>query len=532
MTHILGIDAGSSIIKATLFDLNGHEVARAGVECPAQHPHPGWAELEMEAVWQGVVESVRRLLQEGAIAATDIRAVGITGQGDGTWLVDADHRPVRPAILWSDSRTADFVRAAQTNGLSEAVFQITGTVLNTSNMAAQIRWLATHEPETLARAQYALRAKDWIFLQMTGVVSTDESDASYTFFALKERAYSHEIWDLLEVGAWRHLAPPVRPAYENRAELLPTVADQLGLRAGTPVVAGPLDAVAVAVGVGAIEIGDACTSLGTAGIHQIVLGQPDAAPANVGYTICHAPANRWLRLLPTMSCTSNLQWAVDHFFQAEVTAARDQGKSSWAALEALAAQVPVGSNGVMFHPYIDPAGERAPFVRPEVRAQFTGLTSHHSRADLLRAVYEGVLLSALDCYAHLPAQVKELKLGGGGARSNLWAQLFADALGAPVVVVEGEEFGAKGAAINAGVAIGIYASYQDAAAQTIRPARRYEPNPAQRPIYQELLHLYRATYQAMFPIWEQRAALQQRLVHGLKPVSDTKNPAEARLQCV
>jgi sugar (pentulose or hexulose) kinase len=150
-------------------------------------------------------------------------------------------------------------------------------------------------------------------------------------------------------------------------------------------------------------------------------------------------------------------------------------------------------------------------VRPEARAQFTGLSQKHTRADLLRATYEGVMFSALDCYAQLPTPVTELKLGGGGARSHLWAQIFADGLGAPVIVVEGEEFGAKGAVLNAGVAVGLYASFDEAAARTIRPTRRYEPNLRNMALYRELFALYQATTQAMFPVWAARDAMQRQM---------------------
>lgn len=511
-TYLIGIDAGTSVIKSTLFDLAGHELARAAVDAPVDYPHPGWAELDMQVVWQGVVASVQKLLAAAPyVDAQAIAALGVTGQGDGTWLVDANHAPVRPAILWLDGRTADLIRTWQQDGTGEEFFRITGTVLNTSNQAAHLHWLQIHEPATLRRARYALRAKDWIFLRLTGVISTDESDASYTYFDHRQRRYSESVWPLLGIAAWRHLCPPAQPAYQNVAALLPDVAALLGLAPGTPIVAGPLDAVAVAVGVGALEPGDACTSLGTAGIHQFVLDQPNSAPANVGYTMCHAPAGRWVRLLPTMTCTLNLQWFVDEFFQAEVAAARQRGVEIWPELEALAAKVPIGSNGVMYHPYLDLAGERAPFVRPEARAQFSGLAIGHRRAELLRAVYEGVMLSGLDCYTTLPMQVRTLRLGGGGARSALWAQMFADALGAPVQLVEGQEFGAKGAALNAGVAVGCYASFADAASQTIRLARTYQPDQAKQALYHELLQLYRATYQAMFPVWSQREALQRRL---------------------
>ncbi|MFN8487624.1 MAG: FGGY-family carbohydrate kinase [Caldilineaceae bacterium] len=505
--YLLGIDAGTSVIKSVLFTLDGREVASAAQSTTILHPQPTWAEQDMDAVWQAVVTTVRQVIGESGAPPTAIRAIGLTGQGDGTWLVDREHRPVRPAIIWLDGRVADDVRQCQQDGLSAAIFQITGTVLNTSNQALHLRWLQKNEPETLVKASAALRAKDWIFLQMTGQVSTDETDASYTYFSTQTQAYAEPIFQLLDIATWRHLIPLARPAYMNQAELQPTVAAALGLPSGLPVVCGPFDVAATDLGAGVLMPGDACTILGTAGIHQLVMAEPNAAPENIGYTMRHAPPNRFVRLLPTMTGTLNLQWFVEKFYSHEKAAADQAKRNFWDELEQLAAAVPLGADGVLYHPYIDPAGERAPFVRPEARAQFTGIHVHHGREHLLRAVYQGVALSALDCYNRLPTPVTALKLAGGGARSPFWSQMFADALGCPVSIVEGQEFGAKGAALNAGVAIGLYPSYEQAVAQTVRPARTYEPALAKTKLYHELLTLYRNTYTAMFPIWAQQEAL-------------------------
>lgn len=503
--YLLGIDAGTTVLKCTLFDLEGREIAGAAQDTTNLYPRSGWAEADMEGVWQAVVATVRQTLQRAAVDPASIRALGVTGQGDGTWLVDAAGRPVRPAILWSDNRTADFVRDCYRTGQSAELFRISGTALNTCNQAAHLRWLQIHEPDTVRRTAAVLRAKDWIFLQLTGVVSTDESDASHTYFSVQSRTYDERIFELFGIEAWRGAIPSARPAVENVAELRPALATELGLGANTLVASGPFDVVASALGVGAINPGDACTVLGTAGIHLIVTSEPVVAPENVGYTICHAPHDRLLRLLPTMSGAGNLQWFVREFYKDELAAAEREGANIWDRLEKLAGQAPLGSNGILYHPYIDPAGERAPFVAPDARAQFTGLSMHHRREDMLRAVYEGVVLSALDCYTMMPLEVAALKLAGGGARSPLWAQMLADALGSPVIVVEGSEFGARGAVINAGVAAGLYGSYVEAVEQMIQPARCYEPDPANRAGYARLLALYRATRAAMLPVWSLRA---------------------------
>jgi len=437
-------------------------------------------------------------------AAEDIAAIGLTGQGDGTWLVDHAGRPVRNAILWMDGRTGDFVRHAHQSGLSEAVFAITATALNTSNQALHLRWLEANEPLAVAQAHAALRAKDWVFLCMTGVIGTDESDASHTYFSPHARRYDERVLELLKLGHLRHLLPVPRAASTNVAPLQPDIARLLGLMPGTPVVAGPFDVAATDLGAGVIHPGDACTILGTAGIHQMVIQEPVAEPVNAGYTMCHAPAERLVRLLPTMTGTLNLQWFVGEFYCSEMAAAESAGRDFWAWCEAEAQLVPMGCHGVMYHPFIDPAGERSPFVRPDARAQFTGVSVNHTRPTLLRAVYEGVVLSALDCYEHLGRQVLKLTLAGGGARSPFWAQMFADALGCAVNVVEGSEYGARGAAMNAGVAVGLYSDYEDAVARCVRPARSFLPDPSRTAAFRTLLQLYRHTYEAMFPVWEER----------------------------
>lgn len=509
-SFLLGIDAGTTVIKSTLFALDGRELAGAAHDSSLLAPRPGWAEADMNAVWCAVVATVQQTLAKAGAEPDDVLAVGLTGQGDGTWLVDAAGQPVRTAILWSDGRTAPFVQEAHRSGLSAEVFQITGTALNTCNQGVHLRWLQENEPGTLERTSAVLRAKDWIFLKFTGVVSTDETDASHTFFSVAERRFDERIFSLLGIERWRGKLPPAPPSAQNAATILPAVAAELGLRPGTPVTAGPFDVAASALGAGAIATGDACSVMGTAGVHQIVVDRPVMEPANLGYNMCYAPADKLMRLLPTMTNTPNLQWFVREFCGAETEAARTRGANLWNELERLAENVPVGSYGVMYHPYIDPAGERAPFVCSSARAQFTGLSFQHGREVLLRSVYEGVALSVLDCYRTMRVPVVELRLAGGGARSPLWAQILADALGCPVTVAEGQEYGAKGAIITAGIVTGHYSSYADGVASTVRAARKYQPDASRADDYAVLLQIYRSVQQAMLPVWEQRSQLLQR----------------------
>ena len=361
-------------------------------------------------------------------------------------------------------------------------------------------------------ARSALRAKDWVFLCLTGKTTTDETDASFTYFDIFKRSYHPGILELLGISHLVSLIPDALPSSRNQAELLPAEASRMGLLPGTPVVSGPFDVSASDLGVGALQAGEACTILGTAGIHQLILDKPEFIPENIGYNMCHAPADRWVRLLPTMSGTLNLQWFVKEFFQEEFERSKLNGDNPWDHLEALAMTVSPGANGVLYHPYIDPAGERAPFVFPLARAQFFGLSAHCTRETLLRAVYEGVVLSALDCYSIMPARVSHLKLGGGGSRSNFWAQMFADALGCPVSVMQGKEFGACGAAINAGVAVGIFSSYEDGISKMVHPKKQFAPEATKTPVYQAMYSLYRQIYQTTFPLWESSSRVSKQVL--------------------
>jgi sugar (pentulose or hexulose) kinase len=509
--YLLGVDVGTSVIKTTLFDLQGSELCTAGQDTVIQHPQPLWAEADMHAVWQAVIATASEVMGRSAVQPSQVAAIGLTGQGDGTWLVDAQGQPVRPAILWLDGRAHALLGDLETRGASHEIFRITGTAPNTCNQGLQLRWLQENEPASIRSAQAALRAKDWVFLCMTGRTTTDETDASFTYFDIARRSVEPRLFELLGIPGLAHLVPEVLPSTHNRGELLQQAAERIGLLPGTPVIGGPFDVSASDLGAGAIQPGDACTILGTAGIHQTVLAQPEYVPENVGYNMCHAPADRWVRLFPTMSATLNLQWFVETFYAREFDEHSRSGENPWAYLEQEASQVPLGCEGVVYHPYIDPAGERAPFLFPAARAQFSGLSLHCRRETLLRAVYEGVVLSAVDCYSMLPERITHLKLGGGGSRSEFWAQMFADALGCPVSTTLGKEPGARGAAINAGVAVGLFPSFEAGVAAMVHPRKQYQPDLANTQNYQELYRLYRLVYQAAFPVWEAGAQFRNKL---------------------
>jgi erythritol kinase len=382
---------------------------------------------------------------------------------------------------------------------------ICGTAVFTGSQAAQLAWLREHEPQALERAATICHAKDWLYFRMTGQVTTDETDESLTMLRMSTRQYDAELFRILGIEDLVDKFPPVLPSEENCGRILPDVAAELGLPEGLTVGSGPMDVAACALGTGAIDHGQASTILGTAGIHQIIMDRPILEPEMVGMTLCHGVKGRWMRMLAAMTATPNLDWFLAQMGGPLVAGL--EGANMYGRLEELIREVPAGSEGVMYHPYLFPGGERGPFVKPTARASFTGLNLGHSLKHMLRAVYEGVALATLDCYRHMPVEPDSVLLSGGGAKSDAWCQIIADCLGKPVSVPEGSQFGAKGAMFNAGVAVGMYDDVRSAVRQGVRMARLFEPNARNTVVYQELYEVYRLFAQRQMDLWDMRSRI-------------------------
>ena len=503
---LLGIDIGTSVVKVALFDRAGKELATANRRTVLHAAHPGWTETSMAGTWQATVEALRHLFAESRIAAERVAAVGVTGNMIGAWLIDAEGLSVRDAILWSDGRTRTLLEqlALDHDGFTARIFGLSGSVIEHGATLPLVRWLADHEPDSLARTAAILHSKDWIRYKLTGVIGTDISEVPGSPGDVRTRTYSDEAMRLFGLDAYWHLFPPIAPSQQVVGAISPEAAAETGLAAGTPVVAGAGDVPAVVLGVGAVEPGMACTILGTHCINGILLDSPSFSPVGVGllFTI---PEQRWMRALTNVAGTTNLDWFVDQFCGVEKAESATSG-ALFERLETLVGESVAGARGVLYQPYLSAVGIIAPFFEPAARAQFFGMTREHTRADLLRAVYEGVALAIRDCYTAMHAPVSEIRLSGGGARSHVWGQIIADCVGARVVAPAGSEFGTKGAALLAGVGVGWYESIQAAASTTVEIDRVYQPNAALKPLYDENYELYCTLGDALRPAWQQAAA--------------------------
>lgn len=499
MKTVIGVDAGTSAIKAVAFSLDGDAVAQAACETPLSRPQPGWVEQDMEETWTRTGTVIRRVV-EALPDGADIAAVGVTAQGDGCWLIDEDGRPVRDAILWSDGRASSYIQDWQASGLAAALYDICGCAPFPGSSVPILNWLQDEEPETVERADLVFHCKDWIRYRLTGTRTIDPSDATLPFLDVEQGTYSEKVPDLVGVPALQTMRPPLADPTDVVGTVTPAAAEATGLAAGTPVVSGILDIAACAYGSGAVRPGDRSSVVGTTSLNQVLQDTPNTEPRNVGFTIALG-GGRWTRVMASMAGTPNLDWVLSELMDTD----------DFDAVEARVRDVPVGAEGVMYHPYLSASGERSPFLEPSARAQFTGLDPEHTRGHLARAVYEGVALAMRDCYEHMGGQADAVLMGGGGARSALWCQIFADCLGTRVDVPAGEEFGAKGVALLAGVGVGLYDDLPGAVDRTTSVTRSYAPRPDRTEKYALLYDLYRETYEAMFDVWDRRQEVMAAL---------------------
>lgn len=487
---VLAIDLGTTVVKALVFDATGAVVSAARAATPLLDAGPGRSEIDMDALWTVAADLIR---QAAAVDAVAIEAIAASGTAGGAWLVAADHRPVRNAILWNDGRAAPQIAAWQADGTLDRVFAITRNVIFPGYTAAVLRWLDDNEPDSLDRTAAAICCKDWIRLKLTGKIATDPTDASGFPHDIVANRFSADVFELCGIGHRFDLLPEIIASGAEAGVLSPEAARALGLRSGTPVLTGMMDVGASMLGAGAIEPGTATTILGTSCLNTLVLAMPPPPGPAVGITL-PSVAGRYLRALVNTAGTINLDWFLREIW----------GDSDIARFEAAVAAVPVGARGLLYHPYLSAAGLMSPFVHPHARAQFFGLSPEHDRRDMGRAVVEGVAFAIRDCFAAMPDAVRSLRLIGGGSRSPLWGQIIADCLGIVTTVPKLAEPGAWGSAMLALVATGMADSLESLAG-LIEAERTHEPDPKRHAQYSANFALYREIAMASSPHWTRRA---------------------------
>jgi L-xylulokinase len=494
--YLLGVDSGLTVTKAVVFDLDGNEVG-AGEARPAQRtPYPRWVERDLDEAWDACVAAIRRALTRAGVDGAAIAAVGPTAHGDSLYPIDERGRPVRPAILSLDSRAHGILDRWRAEHRDERALVVTGQIPFASMLAPVLTWLRENEPETLAGLRWALGCKDWLRYRLTGEIATDFTEVSATFTDVRTQTYSEEAFNLYDLLDLREKLPPVVGCAEIAGYVTSEAAAATGVAAGTPVAGGAHDVDATAVGAGCVHPGQLMMVAGTWSINQVIADLPATDPRWVCRNFV-APG-RWLAAGWSPASATNLEWFVRELCAADVQAAESQGISPYAFVNEEAAAVWDEPSSLVFHPFLygSPHGDAA-------SAAFLGLRGWHRRGHLLRAILEGVTFNH---QTHVDAlrssfPIAEARLSGGGAQSPLWSQLFADALGLPVLTTDAKEAGARGAALLAGVAAGLYPSLGAAVERATRVLRTYEPDSARHVRIAEAYDGYHALIDALSPVW-------------------------------
>ena len=513
---ILAIDAGTSVIKVLAFDLDGNEVATAARPNSYRSGAGGAVDQDMARTWRDTVAVLRELTESNAGLASRAAALAVTGQGDGTWLVDRDGVPVAPAWLWLDARAAALVEEKDASGVRHRMYRHTGCGLNACNQSSQLAWMERNTPEVLDRAATAQHCKDWLYLNLTGQRATDVTEGIFTFGDFRTRRYVPEILEWMEIASRRHLLPDLIDGTRTTHGLTEAAAKETGLPNGLPVSLGSVDVACSSLGAGLYEPGRnvGCSIVGSTGMNmRFVPNANDVtlAPEPGGYTMAYPVDGAIAQMQSTMAATINIDWIVEVGRDAAKALGHEVDRKE--ALKALDARVlDANPNLEIYHPYILDAGERGPFTNANARAQFIGLTHHTSFVDLVRTVYDGLVLAARDCYAAMGSQPEEIRIAGGAARSKALKLLLASAMGVPVRESVREESGAAGAAMMAAVAIGALPDMTVAVEKWVKPCLRgtVQPDGQLKARYDQLFPIYVKARQAMPPVWADLAAARNR----------------------
>ena len=430
MKLFLGLDVSTTSAKALIIDEKGSVVSSATSPLTLSTPHPLWSEQDPRDWWTGMAISIHQALEQAGVTGSDVTAIGLTGQMHGLVLLDEKGEVLRPAILWNDQRTGAQCDEMRSRLGRQHLIQITGNDALTGFTAPKILWVQQNEPEIYAKARHILLPKDYIRYRLTGDYAMDKADGSGTIlFDLKSRDWSPEILTALGIPAnW------LPPTYEGPAvtgHVSSTAATETGLEQGIPVVGGGGDQAAQAVGVGAVQPGIIALTLGTSGVVFASTESPLIEPEGRLHAFCHAVPGRWHFMGVMLSAAGSLQWYRDTLAPGV----------SFDTLVNEAVDIKPGSEGLFFLPYL--TGERTPYPDPLVRASWTGLTVRHTRAHMTRAVLEGVAYGIKDSFTLIQqaglGSINQVRISGGGAKSELWRQIMADVLGVELVMVNSTE---------------------------------------------------------------------------------------------
>ncbi len=481
----MGIDLGTSSVKTVIMDLEGNIAGLGQEDYDVQTPYPGYAEQDIELLWEAAARTVRQAIIHANIDPNGIKSIGLSGQMHGLVLLDRQLKPVRPAIIWADQRTKLQIDEIYSMVGMDELRRTTLNSLSTGFFICSLLWVRDHEPENYKKTYKAVLPKDYIRYRLCGELATDVTDASSTLaFDTAKRTWAFDIIE--KIGIHRSLFPEHGEAYQSAGRVTGECSEKTDLRTGTTVVYGGGDSLMHSVGNGIIKPGVISVNIGTAGQLSSAVNAPIYDREFRTNTFCHVKEDLWIIFGGHLNGGIVLKWLRDRYFP----------HMSYKEFDSAADGIPAGSEGALFLPYL--SGERTPYHDPNAKGILFGMTLRHGYGHMIRAVMEGVILSlrlSLEIFKELDIPIRQVVASGGGAKSDVWLRMQADIFNTEIHTVSGREEACTGAAIAAGVGAGIYGSFEEACSVIVKYNSSITvPKPENVKIYDEAFEKYKALY--------------------------------------
>jgi L-xylulokinase len=500
---VLGIDYGSTMVKAGIFDMQGEEQGVCSVKVDNTSPKTGWYERDLEGVWESskaaISGAIKNAGKHGRISGDDIAAISLTGHGNGAHLVDENGKSVRPAIEGTDNRAAFYVEQWKKDGTVSRIHPMNMQAVWPAHSLCVMAWLRDHERETLNKTKWALNPKDFIRLKLTGEAFLEYSDASGSgLINTRDRKIDAAMLDIAGLGFLAEKMPPLHYAADLSGHITATVAAGTGLKAGTPVAAGCYDIDSAGLATGLTDESVMDVIVGSWANNQFISKEPLVSEDFFSTTV-YAIEGYYLMLEGSATGAINLEWFVERFMEADRQLAGQAGKNVYALCDEAAASTKPEDTNIIFLPFLYGSN-----VNIRATGTLLGMEGSHTRAEVIRAFFEGICfthryhIEKMAAYGKVP---EVARMAGGATRSVVWRQMFADVLDKSIEVTKATELGTLGAAMCAAVLAGAYPNLQEAAKKMVRIMGRTDPNPAMKDPYTRKYENYKRAIKALDSYW-------------------------------
>ena len=500
MKYLMGIDNGGTFSKAALFDEDGKQISVASVPTVTITPKPGYTERDMDELWEVNAQAVRNAIEKSNIDPKDIAGVSFSGHGKGLYMVGYDGKPSYNGIISTDTRAWAQVKRWHEDGTDKKVYEKTLQDILAVQPVSILAWFKENMPEVIERTQYIFAVKDYIRYMLTGEAYSEYTDCSGSNLVnMITHEHDRELMKLFDLEECYDKLPPLRNAADICGHVTKEASEKTGLPEGIPVAAGMFDINACGIASGLSDEEQMCMVAGTWSINEYISKEP-VTNGTVALNSLFCMPGYYLIEESSPTSAGNMEWFIRNLMSYEKAEAKENGGSVYDITNEWVASIEPQDNNIIFLPFLNGSNED-----PLAKGTFVGLTAYHNKKHMLRAVYEGIVFSHVTHVNKLlrnRERPKSVRLSGGAANSDVWVQIFADALQRPIDVIEDKELGAQGAAMAAGIAAGIYKDYQDAMRRTVKITKTIQPRPEYADIYKEKYAAYRAVIDGLNGAWK------------------------------